>query len=76
MERKLGIGGKKTRNRWKEIISKRIGVPYEEIEDMKLDETIQYIEQKTGKKFNWGKCKNRKENQEVIKEDIDNDMEI
>ena len=43
---------------------------------MKLDETIQYIEQKTGKKFNWGKCKNRKENQEVIKEDIDNDMEI
>lgn len=60
----------------KEIISKRIGVPHEEIEDMKLDETIQYIEQKTGKKFNWGKCKNRKENQEVIKEDIDNDMEI
>lgn len=60
----------------KEIISKRIGVPYEEIEDMKLDEIIQYIEQKTGKKFNWGKYKNRKENQEVIKEDIDNDMEI
>ena len=37
----------------KEILSKRIGIPYEKLMQMNDEEIEAYIEQKTGKKITW-----------------------
>ncbi len=42
-------------NKTKEIISKRIGIPYEKLVQMDDEEIEAYIEQKTGKKITWPK---------------------
>ena len=39
----------------KELLSKRIGIPYEKLKQMKDEEIEVYIEQKTGKKITWPK---------------------
>lgn len=45
----------KLSNKTKEIISKRIGIPYEELIQMEDEEIDAYIEKKTGKKITWPK---------------------
>lgn len=39
----------------KELLSKRIGIPYEKLIQMDDEEIEAYIEQKTGKKITWPK---------------------
>ncbi len=39
----------------KELLSKRIGLPYEKLIQMEDEEIEAYIEQKTGKKITWPK---------------------
>lgn len=39
----------------KEIISERIGIPYEKLIQMEDEEIEKYIEQKVGKKITWPK---------------------
>ena len=39
----------------KELLSKRIGIPYEKLIQMEDEEIDAYIEQKTGKKITWPK---------------------
>ena len=43
----------KLSSKTKEIISKRIGIPYEKLIQMDDEEIEAYIEQKTGKKITW-----------------------
>lgn len=43
----------KLSSKTKEIISKRIGIPYEKLIQMEDEEIEAYIEQKTGKKITW-----------------------
>ena len=45
----------KISNETKEILSKRIGIPYEQLIRMDDEEIESYIEQKTGKKIIWPK---------------------
>lgn len=45
----------KLSNETKEILSKRIGIPYEQLIRMDDEEIEAYIEQKTGKKITWPK---------------------
>ena len=45
----------KISNETKEILSKRIGIPYEQLIRMDDEEIESYIEQKTGKKITWPK---------------------
>lgn len=45
----------KLSSKTKEIISKRIGIPYEKLIQMEDEEIDAYIEQKTGKKITWPK---------------------
>ena len=45
----------KLSNETKEILSKRIGIPYEQLIRMDDEEIEAYIEQKTGKKITWSK---------------------
>ncbi len=45
----------KLSSKTKEIISKRIGIPYEKLIQMDDEEIEAYIEQKTGKKITWPK---------------------
>ena len=45
--------GFKLSSKTKEIISKRIGIPYEKLIQMDDEEIEAYIEQKTGKKITW-----------------------
>ena len=40
-------------NKTKEILSKRIGIPYEKLIQMEDEEIDAYIEKKTGKKITW-----------------------
>ena len=40
-------------NKTKELLSKRIGIPYEKLIQMEDEEIDAYIEQKTGKKITW-----------------------
>ena len=47
--------GFKLSSKTKEIISKRIGIPYEKLIQMDDEEIEAYIEQKTGKKITWPK---------------------
>ena len=42
-------------NKTKELLSKRIGIPYEKLIKMEDEEIDAYIEQKTGKKITWPK---------------------
>ena len=42
-------------NKTKELLSKRIGIPYEKLIQMEDEEIDAYIEQKTGKKITWPK---------------------
>lgn len=42
-------------NKTKELLSKRIGIPYEKLIQMEDEEIDAYIEQKTGKKITWTK---------------------
>lgn len=42
-------------NKIKEILSERIGIPYEKLLQMEDEEIDAYIEQKTGKKITWPK---------------------
>ena len=42
-------------NKTKELLSKRIGIPYEKLIQMEDEEIAAYIEQKTGKKITWPK---------------------
>lgn len=42
-------------NKTKEIISNRIGIPYEKLIQMEDEEIDAYIEKKTGKKITWPK---------------------
>ena len=42
-------------NKTKELLSKRIGIPYEKLTQMEDEEIDAYIEQKTGKKITWPK---------------------
>ena len=42
-------------NKTKELLSKRIGIPYEKLIQMDDEEIDAYIEQKTGKKITWSK---------------------
>ena len=42
-------------NKIKEILSERIGIPYEKLIQMEDEEIDAYIEQKTGKKITWPK---------------------
>ena len=42
-------------NKTKELLSKRIGIPYEKLKQMKDEEIEVYIEQKTGNKITWPK---------------------
>lgn len=42
-------------NKTKEILSKRIGIPYEKLIQMEDEEIDAYIEKKTGKKIIWPK---------------------
>ena len=42
-------------NKTKEILSKRIGIPYEKLIQMEDEEIETFIEQKTGKKITWPK---------------------
>lgn len=39
----------------RELLSKRIGIPYEKLIQMEDEEIEAYIEQKTGKKITWPK---------------------
>lgn len=39
----------------RELLSKRIGIPYEKLIQMEDEEIETYIEQKTGKKITWPK---------------------
>ena len=43
----------KISSKTKEILSKRIGIPYEKLIQMDDKEIEAYIEQKTGKKITW-----------------------
>ena len=45
----------KLSNRTKEILSNKIGIPYEKLIQMDDEEIEAYIEQKTGKKITWPK---------------------
>ena len=45
----------KLSNKTKEILSKRIGIPYEKLIHMDDEEIEAYIEKKTGKKITWPK---------------------
>ncbi len=45
----------KLSNRTKEILSNKIGIPYEKLIQMNDEEIEAYIEQKTGKKITWPK---------------------
>ena len=45
--------GFKLSSKTKEIISKRIGIPYEKLIQMEDEEIEAYIEQKKGKKITW-----------------------
>lgn len=45
----------KLSNKIKEILSERIGIPYEKLLQMEDEEIDAYIEQKTGKKITWPK---------------------
>lgn len=45
----------KLSSKTKEILSKRIGIPYEKLIQMEDEEIEAYIEQKTGKKITWPK---------------------
>lgn len=45
----------KLSNKTKEIISNRIGIPYEKLIQMEDEEIDAYIEKKTGKKITWPK---------------------
>ena len=47
--------GFKLSSKTKEILSKRIGIPYEKLIQMEDEEIEAYIEQKTGKKITWPK---------------------
>ena len=47
--------GFKLSSKTKEILSKRIGIPYEKLIQMDDEEIEAYIEQKTGKKITWPK---------------------
>ena len=42
-------------NKTKELLSKRIGIPYEKLIQMEDEEIDAYIEQKPGKKITWPK---------------------
>lgn len=42
-------------NKTKELLSKRIGIPYEKLIQMEDEEIDAYIEQKTEKKITWPK---------------------
>lgn len=42
-------------NKTKELLSKRIGIPYEKLIQMEDEEIDAYIEQKIGKKITWPK---------------------
>lgn len=42
-------------NKTKELLSKRIGIPYEKLVQMEDEEIDAFIEQKTGKKITWPK---------------------
>lgn len=43
----------------KELLSKRIGIPYEKLIQMEDEEIDAYIEQKTGKKITWLKVQQK-----------------
>lgn len=43
----------------KELLSKRIGIPYEKLIQMEDEEIDAYIEQKTGKKIPWLKVQQK-----------------
>ena len=45
----------KLSSKTKEILSKRIGIPYEKLIQMDDEEIEAYIKQKTGKKITWPK---------------------
>ena len=45
----------KLSNKTKELLSKRIGIPYEKLIHMDDEEIEAYIEKKTGKKITWPK---------------------
>lgn len=45
--------GFKLSSKTKEILSKKIGIPYEKLIQMDDEEIEAYIEQKTGKKITW-----------------------
>ncbi len=45
----------KLSNKTKELLSRRIGIPYEKLIQMDDEEIEAYIEQKTGKKITWPK---------------------
>ena len=45
----------KLSSKTKEILSKRIGIPYEKLIQMEDEKIEAYIEQKTGKKITWPK---------------------
>lgn len=45
----------KLSNKAKELLSERIGIPYEKLIQMDDEEIDAYIEQKTGKKITWPK---------------------
>ena len=47
--------GFKLSSKTKEILSKKIGIPYEKLIQMDDEEIEAYIEQKTGKKITWPK---------------------
>ena len=46
-------------NKTKELLSKRIGIPYEKLIQMEDEEIDAYIEQKTGKKITWLKVQQK-----------------
>jgi len=43
----------KLRKETKELLSRRIGIPYEKLLEMTDEEIDNYIEKKTGKKITW-----------------------
>ena len=45
----------KLSNKTKELLSERIGIPYEQLIKMDDEEIEDYIEKKTGKKITWPK---------------------
>lgn len=54
--KKVGIKRYYNNNKTKELLAKKIGIPYEKLMQMKDEEIEEYIEKKTGKKItSWPK---------------------